>query len=59
MHDSGWEGIKRALPESFKTILGMEAVGIFNAYLNTDGNNVLLDKKKTKIMPFKELAKKG
>jgi len=56
--NSGWEGIKHALPESFKTIPGMEAVGIFNAYLDTDGNNVLLDKKKTKIMPFKELAKR-
>jgi len=56
--DAGWEGIRSALPESFKTIPGMEAVGIFNAYLNTDGNNVLLDKKKTKIMYFKELAKR-
>lgn len=56
--DSGWEGIKSALAESFKTILGMKAVGIFNAYLNTDGGNVFLDRKKTKIMYFKELAER-
>ena len=55
--DAGWEGIKTALPESFKTIAGMKAVGIFNAYTNTDGANHLLDKKKTKILFFKELAK--
>lgn len=56
--DAGWEGIKSALPQTFKTIPGMEAVGIFNAYLNTDGGNDLLDKEKTKIIFFKDLAKR-
>ena len=56
--NSGWEGIKSALPESFKTIPGMKAVGILNAYLNKDGANDLLDKEKTKIIYFTELAER-
>ena len=56
--DAGWEGIKGALAETFKTIPGMKAIGIFNAHTNTDGANHLLDKKKTKILYFKNLAKR-
>ena len=50
--DSGCEGIKTALPETFNTIPGMKAIGIFNAHVHMEGGKDFLDKEKTKIMFF-------
>ena len=51
----GREGIKSALPESFKVIPGMVAVGQISAYLSNQRGRIILDKDKTKIFRFQEV----
>ena len=51
----GREGIKSALPDSFKVIPGMTALGQITAYLSTQNGKIVLDKEKTKVFRFKEL----
>ena len=51
----GREGIKSALPDSFKVISGMTALGQITAYLSTENGKIVLDKNKTKVFRFKEL----
>jgi len=53
--NSGWEGIKTALPESFKVVQGMATIGTISAYREIEKGKDVLNKKKTKIMSFKEL----
>jgi hypothetical protein len=53
----GREGIKSALPESFKVISGMTALGQLSAYLSSQKGEIVLDKDKTKVFRFKELMK--
>ena len=53
----GREGIKSALPESFKVISGMTALGQLTAYLSSQKGEIVLDKDKTKVFRFKELMK--
>ncbi len=52
---AGCEGIKSALPESFKVIPGMFNVGIISAYLSVEKGKVVLDKAKTKVHLSKNL----
>ena len=54
----GREGIKSALPDSFKVILGMNVLGQVTAYLTTQKGEMILDKTKTKVYRFKELMQK-
>ena len=54
----GREGIKSALPESFKVIPGMTALGQITAYLSSQKGEIILDKTKTKVFRFKELMQK-
>ncbi|MCW4031277.1 MAG: hypothetical protein NWE80_02835 [Candidatus Bathyarchaeota archaeon] len=51
----GRQGIKSALPDSFKVISGMTALGQITAYLSTQNGKIVLDKEKTKVYRFKEL----
>ena len=51
----GRQGIKSALPESFKVVSGMIALGQISAYLSTQKGEIILDKTKTKVFRFKEL----
>jgi hypothetical protein len=51
----GREGIKSALPESFKVIPGMTTLGQITAYLSSHKGEIILDKDKTKVFRFKEL----
>jgi hypothetical protein len=51
----GREGIKTALPESFKVIPAMATVGVIAAYLYIEKGNDILDKTKTKVVHFKDL----
>ena len=51
----GREGIKSALPDSFKVIPGMTTLGQITAYLSTQNGKIVLDKEKTKVFRFKEL----
>ena len=51
----GCEGIKSALPESFKVIPGMVAVGQITSYLSKQKGKIILDKNKTKVVRFKEI----
>jgi hypothetical protein len=53
--NSGWEGIRTALPESFKVVQGMATLGTISAYLETEKGKDVLNKEKTKIMSFREL----
>jgi hypothetical protein len=54
----GREGIKSALPDSFKVISGMTALGQITAYLSTENGKIVLDKNKTKVFRFKELMQR-
>jgi len=54
----GREGIKSALPESFKVIPGMTALGQITAYLSSQKGKIILDKNKTQVFRFKELMQK-
>jgi len=54
----GLEGVKSALPESFKVIPGMTALGQITAFLSTQKGEIILDKTKTKVFRFKELMQK-
>ena len=56
---AGCEGIKSALPESFKVIPGMATVGTICAYLSVDKGKVILDKAKTKVHLFKDMKQGG
>jgi hypothetical protein len=51
-------GIKSALPETFKVIPGMTALGQITAYLSSQKGEIILDKDKTKVFRFKELMPK-
>jgi hypothetical protein len=51
----GREGIKSALPKSFKVIPGMTALGQLTAYLSSKKGEIFLDRDKTKVFRFKEL----
>ena len=55
----GRQGIKSALPDSFKVISGMTALGQITAYLSTQNGKIVLDKNKTKVFRFKELMQKA
>jgi len=55
----GREGIKSALPDSFKVIPGMTALGQITAYLSSQKGEIILDKAKTKVFRFKELMQKA
>ena len=52
----GREGIKSALPESFKVVQGMVAVGQISAYLNNHKGKIILDREKTKVFRFQEVT---
>ncbi len=52
---AGCEGIRSALPESFKVIPGMANVGTISAYLSVEKGKVVMDLAKTKVHRFKEL----
>ncbi len=52
---AGCEGIKSALPESFKVIPAMFNVGTINAYLSVEKGKVVMDKAKSKVHRFKDL----
>jgi len=52
---TGCEGIRSALPESFKVIPGMATLGTIFAYLSVEKGKVVLDKAKTKVVRFKEI----
>jgi hypothetical protein len=54
----GREGIKSALPESFKVIPGMTTLGQITAYLSSQKGKIVLDDAKTKVFRFKELMQK-
>ena len=54
----GLEGIKSALPESFKVIAGMTTLGQITAYLRSQKGKIVLDDTKTKVFRFKELMQK-
>ena len=51
----GVEGIKKALPESYKVIHAMRTLGQITSYLNKQNGKVVLDKDKTKVYRFKEI----
>ena len=51
----GVEGIKKALPESYKIIHAMSTLGQITSYLTKQNGKVLLDKDKTKVYHFKEM----
>jgi hypothetical protein len=51
----GREGIKSALPDSFKVIPGMTTLGQITTYLSTQNGKIVLNKDKTKVFRFKEL----
>jgi hypothetical protein len=51
----GVEGIKSALPESFKVIPAMTTVGQITSYLTKEKGKIILDKDKTKVYRFKEI----
>jgi hypothetical protein len=51
----GRQGIKSALPDSFKVISGMIALGQITAYLSSKKGEIILDKDRTKVYRFKEL----
>jgi hypothetical protein len=52
---AGCEGIKSALPESFKVIPAMFNAGTISAYLSVEKGKVVMDKDKTKVHLFKDL----
>ncbi len=52
---AGCEGIRNALPESYKLIPGMSTVGTISAYLTVEKGKVVLDKTKTKVHRFREV----
>ena len=54
----GVEGIKSALPDSFKVIPAMTTVGQITTYLTKQKGKMILDKDKTKVYRFKELMQK-
>ena len=51
----GRQGIKSALPDSFKVISGMTALGQITSYLSAQNGKIILDKDKTKVFRFKDL----
>jgi len=51
-------GVKSALPDSFKVISGMIALGQITAYLSSVNGAIILDKDRTKVYRFKELIQK-
>ncbi len=53
---AGCEGIRSALPDSFKVIPGMFTVGTISAYLKVEKGKVVLDKAKSKVVRFKEMG---
>ena len=53
--NAGWEGIKSALPPSFKVVKGMATTGEISSYREIQNGKDVLIKEKTKIMSFKEL----
>jgi len=53
--NSGWEGIKSALPDSFKVVKGMATMGEICTYREMKNGKDVLNREKTKIMSFKEL----
>jgi len=52
--NTGFDGIKSALPPETTVISGMAALGTIQAYLTVDGGKVFLDKDKTKVIRFKQ-----
>jgi hypothetical protein len=54
----GRQGIKSALPDSFKVISGMIALGQITAYLSSRKGEIILDKERTRVYRFKELMQK-
>ena len=54
----GVEGIKKALPESYKVIHAMKTVGQITSYLTKQNGKVVLDKDKTKVYRFKEMKQR-
>jgi len=53
--NAGWEGIKTALPESFKVVKGMATMGEISAYREIQNGKDVLIRDKTKILPFAKL----
>jgi len=51
-------GIKSAMPDSFKVVSGMNALGQITAYLSSVKGEIILDKDRTKVYRFKELMQK-
>ena len=51
----GVEGVKKALPESYKVIHAMNTIGQITSYLTKEKGKVILDKDKTKVYRFKEM----
>ena len=54
----GVEGIKSALPESFKIIPGMATVGQITTCLSKQKGKLIMDKTKTKVFRFKEMKQR-